>query len=180
MHVLLQAREVEDALEHAFSPVALDLVVAHEGVRQSRCLLCDFVVGGNHLVEFPAKILGVEVLLLLVLLELLVEAVDLLLQGCEQLTKACLAFLVHGLAAVVEQFAGDELEGASCLLLELLARACHGFEPGGECCLVTVERVLEVVELAQLIGEFFHCRLEFVDAQLLHAHFLGGCSAGAQ
>ena len=101
MHTLFQAREVKNSLEHAFSPITLNLVVAHKGVRQPRRFLRYLLVGSNHLFKLFAKELRIHILLVLIFLKLLVQAINLLTQWREKLPQTSLTLFVHRLAAMV-------------------------------------------------------------------------------
>jgi hypothetical protein len=129
----------------------LNLVVAHQCVREPCRLLGDFFVGSHHFLKFFPKEFGVHILFFLIAFEFLVQPVNLLFERSEQLADARFAFLVHCLAAVVKEFGCHKLESVARFFLKSLAGACHGVELGLQLGFVAVERVFEVIELLDFL-----------------------------
>ena len=169
VNVLLQAREIEDALQHPFSPVALNLVVTNQGIRQARSLLRDFLVGSHHFFELLVEDLRVDFLLILIFLKFLVQAINLLTQWSQQLIQPLLALLIHSLAAMAKQIGGNNLKSLPRLLLELLACACHSIESCLQRCFVAVECIFHLIERLNFTIQRLDRGIEFVDTQAHHS-----------
>ena len=106
----LQAREVEYLLEHHFSPVALHLAVAAQGLGELTCFLADAAVHVAQVLDLLLQGGSVAPLLRLVGLDGGLEGVEVVFKGIQDVVEALLVGIFHGMALLGKQLRGRVFE----------------------------------------------------------------------